>query len=112
MTVTTFIYKEIVCKFGPPKVIQSDQDTHFINQMIDQLVEKFRIKHSVSSVYYLQSNRLVERFNRILCKEIVKVVDIVLDWDILVQPILFTYRIKKLHITNAISYKLIYGKEI
>ena len=62
MTVATFIYKEIVCRFGPPKIIQSDQGTHFVNQVIKQLIEKFRIKHSLSSAYHPQSNGLVERF--------------------------------------------------
>ena len=35
MTIATFIYEEIVCRFESPKVIQSDQDTHFVNQIIE-----------------------------------------------------------------------------
>ena len=46
ISVATFIYKEIVCRFGLPKVIQSDQDIYFINQVIEQLTEKFRIKYN------------------------------------------------------------------
>ena len=30
-SVTTFIYEEIICRFGPSKVIQNDQGTHFVN---------------------------------------------------------------------------------
>ena len=78
-SVATFIYEEIICRYGPLKVIQSDQDTHFINQVIEQLTERFRIKHSISLAYHSQSNGLVERFNRTLCEGIAKVVDIVLD---------------------------------
>src|ERR1044071_1669824 len=77
--VATFIYEEIICRYRPPTVIQSDQDTHFINQVIKQLTERFRIKHSISSAYHSQSNGLVERFNRTLCEGIAKVADIVLD---------------------------------
>src|ERR1043165_4516025 len=108
-SVATFIYKEIICRYGPPKVIQSDQGTHFVNQVIEQLTERFRIRHSLSSAYHPQSNGLVERFNRTLCEGIAKVADTVLDWDTLIQPVLFAYRTKKLRITNATPYELVYG---
>src|ERR1044071_7896703 len=108
--VAMFIYEEIICRYRPPAVIQSDQDTHFINQVIEQLTERFKIKYSISSVYHPQSNGLVERFNRILCEGIAKVADTVLDWDTLIQSILFAYCTKKLHITNTTPYKLVYGK--
>ena len=72
ISVTTFIYEEIICRYGLPKVIQSDQGTHFINQVIEQLIERFRIKHSISSAYHLQSNGLVEKFNRTLCEGIIR----------------------------------------
>src|ERR1044072_9430986 len=102
-------YEEIICRYGSPKVIQSDQGTHFVNQVIEQLTEWFRIRHSLSSAYHLQSNGLVERFNRALCEGIAKVADTVLDWDTLIQPVLFAYRTKKLRITNATPYELVYG---
>src|ERR1044072_2706106 len=108
-TVATFIYEEIIYRYGPPKVIQSNQGTHFVNQVIEQLTERFRIRHSLSSAYHPQSNGLVERFNRTLCEGIAKVADTVLDWDTLIQPVLFAYRTKKLRITNATPYELVYG---
>ena len=43
---------------------------------------------------------------------IAKVADTVLDWDTLIQPILFAYCTKKLYITNVTPYELIYGKEV
>jgi hypothetical protein len=35
--VADFIYDEIICRFGPPAEIQSDQGTHFRNEMITAL---------------------------------------------------------------------------
>src|SRR3989337_1528586 len=43
--VAKFLYEEIICRFGAPKKIQSDQGTHFVNELIHKLTEKFRIKH-------------------------------------------------------------------
>ena len=59
----TFIYEEIICRFEAPKVIQSDQGTHFVNEVLKELTKRFQVKHSLSSLYHLQSNGLVERFN-------------------------------------------------
>src|SRR5688572_19729885 len=110
-TVATFIYEEIICRYGTPKIIQSDQGTHFVNETIRLLTEKFRIRYSLSLSYHLQSNGLVERFNKILCEGIAKVGETIFDWDIYIQPVLFAYRIKKLRITNQSSYKLVFGKD-
>jgi hypothetical protein len=54
ITVADFIYDEIICRFGAPKIIQSDQGTHFVNEVIRQLTEKFRIRHKLSS--YMRAN--------------------------------------------------------
>ena len=110
-TVATFIYEEIICRYGTPKIIQSDQGTHFVNETIKLLTEKFRIRHSLSSPYHPQSNGLVERFNKTLCEGIAKVGETIFDWDRYIQPVLFAYRIKRLRITNQSSYKLVYGKD-
>jgi transposase InsO family protein len=110
-TVATFIYEEIICRYGAPKVIQSDQGTHFVNELIRNLTERFKVKHSLSSPYHPQSNGLVERFNRTLCEGIAKVADKIMDWDRYIQPVLFAYRTKNLRISNKSPYVLVYGKE-
>jgi len=51
-TVSKFIYKKIICAYGYSEVLQSDQGTHFINRVIEDLTEKFRIKHQLSSPYH------------------------------------------------------------
>ncbi len=33
-TVATFIYEEIICRFGASRILQSDRGTHFINEVI------------------------------------------------------------------------------
>src|ERR1043166_2124836 len=71
-SVADFIYDEIICRFGPPHVIQSNQESHFRNEMIQKLNERFRIKHRLFSPYHLQTNGLVERFNKTLYEGIAK----------------------------------------
>src|SRR6266540_631902 len=51
-TVATFLYEEIICRFGIPRILQSDRGTHFINEVIQRLTKRFKIKHSLSSPYH------------------------------------------------------------
>ncbi len=74
-TVVTFLYEEIICRFGVLRVLQSDRGTHFVNELIQRLTKRFKIKHSLSLPYHSQSNGLVERFNKTLCKEIAKLAE-------------------------------------
>ncbi len=80
--------------------MQSDRGTYFINEIIQRLTKRFRIKYSLSSPYHSQSNGLVERFNKTLCKEIAKLAKEVNQWDKFIQPVLFAYRIKELRISK------------
>ena len=73
--VSKFIYQKIICEHGCPEVLQSDQETHFVNRIIEDLTEKFRIKHHLSLPYHPQTNGFVKRFNQILCKKLAKLLE-------------------------------------
>ncbi|GET55706.1 putative integrase core domain protein [Rhizophagus irregularis DAOM 181602=DAOM 197198] len=88
-----FIYEEIICRHGCPAKILSDQGTHFRNQIIEKLMEKFQIKHLFSTPYHPQTNGLVERFNRTLSESLAKLsTDHIDNWDNYIAPILFAYQ--------------------
>ncbi len=110
-TVVTFLYEEIICRFGVPRILQNDRRTHFMNEVIQRLTKKFKIKHNLSSPYHLQSNGLVERFNKILCERIAKLAEEVDQWDKFIQLVLFTYRTKEFRISKQSLYMLVYEKE-
>src|SRR6266542_1620548 len=110
-TVATFLYEEIICRFGVPRILQSDKRTHFVNEVIQRLTKRFKIKYSLSLPYYPQSNGLVERFNKMLYKGIAKLAEEVEQWDKFIQPVFFAYRIKELRISKQSPYMLVYGRE-
>ena len=51
-TISKFIYEKIICEHGYPQVLQSDQGIYFVNRIIQDLSEKFRIKHRLSTPYH------------------------------------------------------------
>ncbi len=79
--------------------------------MIRKLTQKFRIRHSLSSLYHPQSNGLMKRFNKTLCEGIAKVTEEIESWDKYIQLILFAYQTKELRILKQSSYKLVYRRE-
>ena len=110
-TVATFLYEEIICRFGASRTLQSDRGTHFVNELIQRLTKRFKIKHSLSSPYHPQLNRLVERFNKTLCEGIAKLAEEEDQWNRFIQPVLFAYRTKELRISKQSPYMLVYGRE-
>jgi hypothetical protein len=108
---SNFIYNEIICRHGCPKYLLSDRGTHFNNKIIEELTEKFEIKHLFSSPYHPQTNGLVERFNRTLCESLAKMVNKVEEWDDYIAPILFAYRTSKQAATKMTPFFLTYGRE-
>src|SRR6266542_3324258 len=110
-TVEMFLYEEIICRFEVSRILQSDRGTHFINELIQKLTKRFKIKHSLSSLYHSQSNGLVERFNKTLCEGIAKLAKEVNQWDKFIQLVLFAYRTKELKISKQSPYMLVYERE-
>lgn len=49
-----FLYELIFARFGYPLGIVSDQGTHFINDVINILMNNYIVKHPVSTPYYPQ----------------------------------------------------------
>ncbi|CAH1768338.1 12537_t:CDS:2 [Entrophospora sp. SA101] len=97
---------------GCPKILLTDQGTHFVNQMLDELCRVMGIKHKLSSAYHPQTNGLVERFNRTLCEALAKYVATYKeDWDIYLPSVLFAYRTMINSTTRHEPFYLTYGRE-
>src|SRR2546423_2915582 len=110
--VVKFIYKIIICRYECPKIILSDRRTHFKNKLVEELCEKFEIKHKLSAPYHLQTNGLVERFNRTLCESLAKLSEKENQWDEHIKQVLFAYRTTKHATTKRTPFFMTYGREV
>jgi hypothetical protein len=107
-----FIYEDIICRHGCPGRILTDRGTHFNNQLLQELIEKFEINHLMSIPYHPQTNGLVERFNRTLIEALARTAhDHLNDWDRYIAPVLFAYRTSTHSTTRVTPFYLVYGRE-
>ena len=73
--VTQFIWKNIVCRFGIPRSIVSDNGPQFDSQVYRNFCQELKIKNLYSTPRYPQSNGLAEASNKTLLTVLKKRLD-------------------------------------
>ncbi|RDX97071.1 Gypsy retrotransposon integrase-like protein 1, partial [Mucuna pruriens] len=110
-TVVRFIKKYIICRYGLPTHIITDNDTNLNNKMMTELCEQFRISHHNSTPYRPKMNGAMEATNKILKKIIQKMVVTYKDWHEILPYAPHGYRTSVQTSTGATLYVLVYGTE-
>ena len=70
--VIRFINKEIICRYGLPRKIITDNVTNLNNKMMKEICEDFKIQHHNSTPYQPKMNEVVEAANKNIKKIIQK----------------------------------------
>ena len=73
--VVGFIQRNILSRFGAPRIIISDKGSHFVNKVFAKLMIKYGIKHMMGLAYHPQSNGQAEISNRGIKKILEKTVN-------------------------------------
>ena len=63
-SVTAFLKNNIFSRFGTPRAIIRDGESHFCNKLFKGLLEKYGVLHNVSTPYHPQTSGQVEVSNR------------------------------------------------
>ena len=92
-TVSRVFINEIVCRYGAPNELLSDQGANFLS---DQMLETLRLvgtKKINTAPNHPQSDGLVERFHRTLLNMLAKHSErAAKDWDLYLPYVLYAYR--------------------
>ena len=60
---STFMYENIISRFGCLKILVSDRGTHFLNSSIQEMTYKLKIDHKKTTPDHPQTNDQTERVN-------------------------------------------------
>jgi hypothetical protein len=111
-TSASFLFEEIMMRFGHPLEIVSDRGTHFLNDVIMDLTDKYLIKHRKTTPYNPKANGLTERANGIIGKILNKVVSAhKTDWDRKLPSAVHAYNTTEKSTTGRTPYFLVFGQE-
>lgn len=109
-TTAKFLFVFILSWFGFPKILMSDRGTHFLNETIVAMLDKFRGYHEKSTPYHPQANGMVETFNKIMENAFTKVYNVKRnDWDVGILAVLWVYRGTCKKLIGQTTFRLVYG---
>ncbi|XP_026378611.1 uncharacterized protein LOC113273056 [Papaver somniferum] len=111
--ISTFIKEHIICCFGIPMYIISDNGTPFVNNDVTKLLGAFRIKQKVSTPYYPQGNGKAESTNKSLLRILSRsLYENKRAWHEEFPLSLMAYRISKRTSTGSSPYILVYVEDV
>ncbi|KAL0431404.1 UNVERIFIED_CONTAM: hypothetical protein Sradi_0766400 [Sesamum radiatum] len=110
--VMKFIWKNIVCHFGIPKEIISDNGRQFQGRRIQEWCQGMHIRQRFTTVAHPQANEQVEVTNRILVQGIKRRLErIEENWAEELTSVLWAYRTTPRGSTGESPFSLVYGTE-
>lgn len=78
--VARFLKRDIICRYGIPNKIITDNGSNLNNKMMKELCKSFKIEHHNSSPYRPKMNGAVEAANKNIKKIVQKMVKTYKDW--------------------------------
>ncbi|XP_027181885.1 uncharacterized protein K02A2.6-like [Coffea eugenioides] len=109
--VLDFLKNNIICRFGVPETLITDNAKNLNNNMVDGLCEQFKVRHRNFAIYRPQMNGIIEAANKNLKKIIRKMTEAHRDWHEKPPYALMAYRTTIRTSTGATPYSLMYGME-
>ena len=109
--VAIFLYEEVICRWGSPDVIITDQGREFCNTINEELMKRACCKHRITSAYHPQSNGLVERQNRSTTQFLLKNMDCQDDWVQMIPTMMASHRHTVHSTTNIEPSAMLLGRK-
>jgi len=103
---------EIFCQFGFPKIIQSDNGTEFVNQVIKHLTNTAMMDHRLTTPYHPRANGLAERTVQTSTKLIKKLLHGAKKyWDSHLPFVQYAINVKFASIHKSTPFSVMFGRK-
>ena len=109
--VTDAFIKRLICTFGCPQKILTDQGKNFMSIVFKGIAKKFKIEKCSTTAYRPSSNGVKERSHGPLNEFSRLYTDKDTERDILIEYASFCYNTSKNFATGFTTYEIVFGKE-
>ncbi|XP_070055000.1 uncharacterized protein [Nicotiana tomentosiformis] len=109
--VVDFVHSNIICHFGIPKTIITDNAANLNSHLMKEVCEQFKIEHRNSTPYRPKANGAVEAANKTIKKILKKMIQGSRQWLEKLPFALLGYRTTVRTSVGATPYLLVYGTE-
>ncbi|RDX66569.1 gag-pol, partial [Mucuna pruriens] len=107
-----FLWKKIVCRFGLPAVIVSDNGTQFASKTTAEFCQELGIKQVFTSVEHPQMNGQAEAANRVILRGLRRRLEEAKGrWAEELPQVLWSYHTTPYSSTNETPFRLAFGTE-
>ncbi|XP_072081062.1 uncharacterized protein [Arachis hypogaea] len=108
----TFVWKHIICRFGIPQHITTDNGRQFADQKFQAFLQNLKIKQHFASVEHPQTNGQAEAANKVILHALKKKLDEAKGlWAELIPEVLWGYNTTPQTSTKETPFRLVYGSE-
>uniref|UniRef100_A0A2N9EY32 Integrase catalytic domain-containing protein n=1 Tax=Fagus sylvatica TaxID=28930 RepID=A0A2N9EY32_FAGSY len=111
VVVTRFVKNNIICHYGMPEMLITDNASNLNNRMMDQLCQQFKIQHHNSASYRPKMNGAVEAANKNVKKILNKMTETYKYWHEHLPYALCAYQTSVRTSVGATLYSFVYGME-
>ena len=106
------LYREIVCRYGTMKAIETDGGPAFRNKLMIELCKLLKIKHIFSSPVHAAWSAKVERTNRMLMPSLKSVCEQQEDWAQYIAPALYSFRATVSIPLGVSPFQALFGRQM
>jgi hypothetical protein len=111
LTVATAIFNNVICKFGAPVKILTDQGSEFVNAGLKAMCRRWNIHKTTTTGWQPQANP-VERYHRWLNAGITAMhAHFGPSWDTYVDAVVFTYNVSENEATGYSPFEMVHGRK-
>jgi hypothetical protein len=110
--IASFIYEEIVMRFGCPKEILTDRGSNFMSNVVSHYLQRLKTNHKRTWAFHPRTNGKCERLNGIFKGMLRKYCNGAIHrWDDFIDTALLATRIRTHRTTGKSPFYLTYGRE-
>ena len=112
-TVARILVNEVICRFGVPLEIHSDQGRNFESALFKEMYSLLGMSKTRTTPLHPQSDGMVERMNRTIEAQLSMFIqDHQRNWDEFIAPLMMAYRSSIHDTTKCSPAKLMLGREL